>query len=190
MNLVEIFCVALALSVDAFVCSVVGGSLCRDFQARTRLALSYGLTFGLFQFWMPVIGFLGGTTLLHYIDSFDHWLSFLLLAAVSISMIHDAFSSDKEPLPRGGLWWLLCLGIATSIDALAVGLSLTALDDRVILISTVIGVVCFMVSATGGFLGAFLARFKAYSRFMNLAGATVLLYIGIQVLIEHGALSI
>lgn len=187
MNFFEILIVAVALGVDAFACSAVSGSFCKSPKCRMIVAFKYGLTFGLFQFIMPLIGFIGGAKLLNYIANYDHWVSFLLLAAVSFNMIKEAFSKEEEQSAKDSLFWLLSLGIATSIDALAVGLSLTVLDNRILYISSIIGIICFLMSFAGVFLGGFLAaKFEKLGRYMNCAGALVLLYIGIQVLIEHG----
>ena len=183
MSFIEIFIVALSLGVDAFVCATVAGTCTQ--ANRYHLAVKYSLTFGFFQFIMPLIGFIGGLKLLNYIEAFDHWVSFLLLAAVAFNMIKDAHGEDELVSSRQGLVLLLSLGVATSIDALAVGLSLTALDDRIFYISAVIGIVCLIMTAGGIFLGKVLSSFKHLAKFMNYAGAMVLLYIGIQVLIEH-----
>ncbi len=187
MSFFEIFIVAIALGVDAFACSLVSGSFCKSDKKRLAMAFKYALTFAFFQFVMPLIGFIGGENLLEYISSFDHWVSFLLLAVVAFNMIKEAFSKEDEKTAKDSIFWLLSLGVATSIDALAVGLSLIALDNRIFYISSVIGIVCFFMSLTGVLLGGFLAtKFEKLSRYMNCAGALVLLYIGIEVLIEHG----
>ncbi len=186
MSFFEILIVAIALGVDAFACSVVSGSFCKSEKKRMLMAFKYAVTFGLFQFLMPLIGFIGGDKLLNQIANYDHWISFLLLAAVSFNMIKEAFSKEETQSSKDSIFWLLGLGVATSIDALAVGLSLTVLDDRIFYISSIIGIICFLMSAIGVFLGGYLAsKFEKLSCYMNCGGALVLLYIGVQVLIEH-----
>ena len=186
MNNFEIFSVAFALSLDAFICAVISGSLCDDNLKRNKMALQYGLTFGFFQFAMPLIGFIGGQKLLTYISYYDHWVSFILLLAVSINMIYEALKGDSFKSSKTGLFWLLSLGIATSIDALAVGLSLVVIDNRIFYISILIGIVCFTLSAFGVYTGVLLLKFQNYSKYITFLGAAILIYIGFEVLIAHG----
>lgn len=186
MNNFEIFSVAFALSIDAFICAVISGSICDDNLKRNKMALQYGLTFGFFQFAMPLIGFIGGQKLLNYIKDYDHWVSFILLLVVSINMIYEAMKGDSFKANKTGLLWLLSLGVATSIDALAVGLSLVVIDNRIFYISVLIGIVCFILSSFGVYTGILLSKFQRYSKYMTFLGAAILLYIGVEVLIAHG----
>ena len=174
--------IALGLAMDAFAVSVAAGIRVTKLDAGhvARLAFS----FGFFQFLMPVIGWLVGRGLSRWIAAFDHWVAFGLLAFVGGKMLWESFRSaeceTKDPT-RG--WMLLTLAIATSIDALAVGLSLAVLDVSIWVPSVVIGVVAALLTALGALFGSRLGcRFGVWAeRF----GALVLIGIGIRILVDH-----
>ena len=194
MNLSEILLVAFALSVDAMVCSVIWGQRRCERAVRARNGLLLAGSFGLFQFLMPVAGFFAGVALLNLISSWDHWLAFGLLAIVSFNMFREAFhdpekAGDDPHCGKIGLVTVLMLAIATSLDALAVGLSVAMLDDRIFYIAAVIGIVCFALSLSCFAAAALLSKYAVMQRFMNIAGAAVLLSIGLRVLWEHGVFS-
>jgi putative Mn2+ efflux pump MntP len=173
---------ALGLAMDAFAVSVAAGvqipSLNRWHVAR--LAVS----FGAFQFLMPVIGWLAGRSLSKWLQAFDHWVAFGLLALIGGKMLWESFrptaESCKDPT-RG--WTLLMLSVATSIDALAVGLSLAFLEVSVWIPSLVIGVVAAVLSALGALFGCRLGqRFGVWAeRF----GGLVLIAIGVKIVVDH-----
>lgn len=190
MNIIEILLLSIALSCDAMICSVIYGQRRSSADVRRRNALLFAAFFGAFQFLMPVIGFFGGQALLRLIQNYDHWVAFALLLAVSISMIRECFTHDeekkdlfKEKIP---VLTVLVLAVATSIDALAVGMSIGMLETRIFYVSTVIGAVCFCLSCMCFYAATPLSRIKSLDKVMNVLGAMVLTGIGIRVLIEHG----
>lgn len=179
--------VAVALAMDAFAVSVATGVSLRDVSARQTFRMSWH--FGLFQALMPVCGWTAGLTVQGLIASFDHWVAFGLLFLIGAKMIYEALrNSDdelKESEPTRG-WSLVLLSVATSIDALAVGLSLAMLRVSVWLPAIVIGCMAAVFSAVGIHIGGYLGRRVSLSRYANLLGGLVLLAIGIKILIEHG----
>ena len=153
MSLVTIFILAVGLGVDAFSVSIgIGASNDkRSWAPVLRLAAA----FGIFQFVMPIIGWLAGLTVVEIIASFDHWIAFALLALVGGKMIREGFGkgSNEEKADQTRGLSLLLLSIATSIDALAVGFSFSILKVPVVFPAIVIGVVCFLMTVTGMLFG-------------------------------------
>lgn len=190
MSFIEILLLAVALSCDAMVCSVIYGQRKYSKKERRRNALMFALAFGAFQFLMPVTGFFGGGTLLSFIKNYDHWVAFGLLMAVSFNMIKEGFGKDEEKRDEScGLIkpvTILILAVATSLDALAVGMSIGTIESRIFLSSAIIGIVCFLLSLFSFYAATPLSRIKILDRVMNLLGALVLALIGFKVLIEHG----
>jgi len=185
MSFISIFLIALALSMDAFSVAIAIGAASRGHTsgAVTRLATA----FGFFQFIMPILGWLLGRTVVSYIERYDHWIAFALLVIVALHMIKEYFDrGDKERTkdPTKG-WPLLVLSIATSIDALAVGVSLAFFDVNIYYASAVIGIVCFIITAVGMIFGKALS--KVLGKKAVLVGATVLIAIGIKIVVEHMA---
>ena len=183
MSFISIFLIALALSMDAFSVAIALGAAGR--QHSRLAAFRLAAAFGLFQFFMPILGWLLGRTVVSYIADYDHWVAFGLLAIVGIRMIKEYFDrDDKERLkdPTKG-WPLLVLSIATSIDALAVGVSFAFFDVNIYYAGAVIGMVCFAITAAGMVFG------KALSRVLGkkavLVGGLVLIGIGIKIVVEH-----
>lgn len=190
MHFLEILLIAAALSCDAMVCCVIYGQKRCSAEIRRRNALLLSLSFGIFQFLMPVLGFYGGKALLSAIDKYDHWVAFVLLCAVSFSMVREGLgkgggeSSDECYVV--GFAKAMMLAVATSIDALAVGITVAMLDNRIFYIASVIGVVCFLLSLGCFYAASRLSGKMWLERVMNFAGAAVLMFIGVRVLIEHG----
>jgi len=183
MSFISIFLIALALSMDAFSVAIALGAARNklNFYAVLRLATA----FGIFQFVMPILGWLLGRTVVSYIADYDHWIAFALLTIVGIRMIKEYFDKDEKERtkdPTKG-WSLLILSIATSIDALAVGVSLAVLDTNIYYPSVVIGVVCFIITALGMIFGKKLSRILG--RKAVLLGGIVLIAIGIKIVVEH-----
>ena len=182
--------VAVGLSMDAFAVSVSSG-ICIT-ELRFSHALRASLSFGLFQFLMPVAGWLLGGTFRAYIEGLDHWIALGLLALIGAKMIKESFeiedpeSCDDEAAAKGGildLKSLLALSVATSIDALAVGLSYSMLREPILLPSIIIGLVTFGLCLVGTEFGKRLgARFE---RWAEVAGGAVLIGIGLKIAIEH-----
>lgn len=203
MYWLEIFGFALALSVDAFVCSIISGKKRLSSSARICTALTVAFAFGFFQFLMPVIGFFAGVAIQKYFSAYDHWVAFLLLAIVSFNMLKEAFfGGDDDPdnhkcdcqnepytehLIQIGFFTLLAMAVGTSIDALAVGVTFGLMQVNIFSAATIIGVVCAICSFNGFFIGQALSRFHCMEPVLNVAGALVLLGIGGKILIEHQA---
>ena len=181
---ISIFFIALGLSADCFAVALSAGVSNKNHSRLQIFRVSF--SFGLFQALMPVLGWLAGRTVVEFIADYDHWVAFVLLAIVAGRMFWEAFRSgqaeEKEvDISRGLL--LLTLSIATSIDALAVGLSFAFLDVSIAVASPVIGVVAFVVTAIG-----FLAGRKA-SRLIGkraeAIGGLILLAIAFRILLSH-----
>lgn len=183
MSLWEILAIAAGLAMDAFAVSLGAGASVYARNARARFRLSFH--FGLFQSLMPIAGWLLGTTVAPYIASIDHWIAFSLLAIVGGRMIREAFSGEAASYlrdPSRGVT-LVMLALATSIDALAVGLTLAMLEVGIWYPSTIIGVVTGLLSLAGIRLGNRLgARF---GKRMEAAGGVILLAIGVRILTQH-----
>ncbi len=184
MSLAELFILAVGLSMDAFAVAVCKGLSLRQVKP-SQMAL-VGLWFGGFQALMPVLGYLLGVRFRDSITAFDHWIAFFLLGLIGVNMIREALSKEKEAQeesaslsPRA----MLPLAVATSIDALAVGVSFAFLAVDIVPAVSFIGVVTFLLSAAGVKAGAvFGLRYKSRA---ELAGGIILILIGVKILLEH-----
>lgn len=183
MKLWTILFIAVGLAMDAFAVSVVTGSVYKEFKLRHALRMA--LFFGGFQAIMPVIGFLAGLGLMGYIAPYDHWIAFALLAFVGGKMIYESFQMEAAERDRNpaNLAVLLILSFATSIDALAVGITLSLLRAPIALAVTVIGLVTFVLSYTGVFIGKRFGHF--FESKVEIVGGLILIAIGIKIVIEH-----
>jgi manganese efflux pump family protein len=184
MNVLTLIGIALGLAMDAFAVSIGVGLTLKQVDARQTFRLAFH--FGLFQAFMPVIGWLAGLTIESWIAPVDHWIAFGLLAAVGGKMIYESFRDEDErggpPDPTKGAS-LVILSVATSIDALAVGLSLAVLEVDIWYPAVVIGIVAGILTTLGIRLGS---RFGArFGRRMETVGGLILLAIGAQILVEH-----
>lgn len=184
MSFITILLLAVGLGVDAFSVAIGIGAANRKKSLWPVLRLAGA--FGFFQFIMPLAGWMAGSTVVDFIQAFDHWIAFALLTLVGGKMIWEGFenNSDDEKKPdqtRG--WPLLLLSIATSIDALAVGFSFSILKMPILLPSVIIGIVCFLMTAVGMFFGKALARI--FGKKVEILGGLVLIAIGVKILIEH-----
>ncbi len=180
--------VAVALAMDAFAVAIGTGATMQKVGARQTFRMSWH--FGVFQALMPVVGWSLGWAVRDAIEAYDHWLAFALLAFVGGRMILEAFQEPagkprKDPT-RGAA--LIMLSIATSIDALAVGLSMAVLDLSIWLPAAIIGVVAAGFTAAGLHIGVWVARARRLSRYAGVLGGLVLLGIGLKILLQHGAL--
>lgn len=185
MSLLELFVLAVCLAMDAFSVSVCG-SLALAPESRMRGALRFGIWFGFFQFLMPLIGFLAAFQARGYIEAYDHWIAFFLLNYIGITMIRESRDYSCEgikPLDKYSNREMLLMAVATSIDALAVGVSFAFLAVDLWTSSIMIGVVTFALSFLGGMVGFRLGeRFRGYA---ELVGGGVLCLIGLKILLEH-----
>ena len=150
---------------------------------KPRHALLAGLYFGGFQFLMPVIGWLLGYRFEAMIQSVDHWIAFVLLGLIGANMIKESFGEDDELSDDFGFRTMLLLAVATSIDALAVGVTFAFLEVKILPAASLIGVTTFLLSALGVCIGRFFgARWKAWSERL---GGVILILIGLKILLEH-----
>lgn len=184
MDFVTVLLIAFALAIDAFAVALSTGAYLVKASARQTFRLSFH--FGLFQFLMPILGWLAGSTLVQWIAAFDHWIAFVLLAAIGGKMIHAGAGGDgdagvRSDVTRGGS--LVSLSVATSIDALAVGLSLSFLGTDIVYPSVVIGIVAAVMTILGMRLGERLSA--RFGRRMEFAGGVVLVLIGARIVLEH-----
>ena len=186
MGIVELLLTAIGLSMDAFAVSVCKGLGMR--KMRYDQALVIGLYFGVFQALMPLLGWLLGTSFSRYIQAFDHWIAFVLLLFIGGKMVWDTLHEDgKEEKEfakeRLDLKELLLMAVATSIDALAMGITFAFLSVSIGKASGLIGCTTFVISALGVFIGN---RFGAkYKDKASLTGGIILILIGCKVLLEH-----
>lgn len=169
--------------MDCFAVSVAEGAAYR--QLRVRHILRMAALFGLFQGLMPVVGYLAGMALRSYIEAYDHWVAFGLLAVVGAKMIYESSTlPDKESQPNAeNITMVLTLAVATSIDALAVGITLSLLHSSILLAAIVIGVITFVVSLVGVQVGK---RFgHLLEKKTELIAGLLLMGLGVKILIEH-----
>jgi putative Mn2+ efflux pump MntP len=176
--------IAIGLAMDAFAVAIGAGLQLVEVTPRQTFRLAWH--FGLFQAFMPVIGWLAGRTLVQYIAPVDHWIAFGLLAFIGGKMVYEAFQEKGDEAdacdPTRGLR-LVMLSIATSIDALAVGLSLAVLGVSIWYPALVIGIVAGVLTTIGLDLGK---RFGALlGRRMEVVGGLILIGIGVKILVEH-----
>ncbi|MDR1747636.1 MAG: manganese efflux pump MntP family protein [Spirochaetaceae bacterium] len=185
MGIIELILIAVGLSMDAFAVSVCTGLSLRKTTLVSMLIV--GLYFGVFQAVMPLIGYFLGARFADKITSFDHWIVFVLLCVIGGKMIVESFSREKcEFSAEGnslGPAKMLPLAFATSIDALAVGISFAFLNVAIVPAVISIGVITFLLSATGIKIGGiFGLKFKAKA---EIAGGVILILIGVKILLEH-----
>ena len=183
MSLVELFILAVGLSMDAFAVSICKG-LSLGKISKKHMAIA-GAWFGGFQALMPLLGYLLGTQFQKQIEAIDHWVAFVLLALIGGNMIREALFSkeDQEETADLGFRAMLLLAIATSIDALAVGITYACLKVDVVPAVSFIGIVTLTLSAAGVFIGHIFG--KKYQSKAELAGGIILLLIGTKILLEH-----
>lgn len=185
MSAVELFILAIGLAMDAFAVSVCKGlSLGRT---RLRDSAIVGLWFGGFQALMPLIGYFLGVNFSEYISRFDHWIAFVLLGLIGANMIKEALSKDEEKESAScsclGFKSMILMALATSIDALAVGITFAFLKVNILLAVLLIGLITFGLSAAGVKIGSvFGTRYKSRAEF---AGGAILILLGIKILLEH-----
>jgi putative Mn2+ efflux pump MntP len=183
MQFVMILFVAVGLSMDAFAVSVVTGSVYRELKVRHALRMA--LSFGGFQAIMPIIGFLAGISLRRFISAYDHWIAFGLLAFVGGKMIYESLKIEaaEKNLDPCNLLVLLTLSVATSIDALAIGITLSMLTASIVSTAAIIGVVTFALSYAGIFIGKRFGHF--FESKIEIVGGVILIAIGLKILIQH-----
>lgn len=186
MGIAELLLIAVGLSMDAFAVSICRGLGMRRLNLRTAAVLA--LFFGCFQALMPLVGWALGSQLMWLIAPVDHWVAFVLLAFIGGKMLWEAFHEDDEgcgceDTSAIDLREFLVLAVATSIDALAAGISFAALNVDIVASVSLIGVITFALSFVGVAVGHFFGA--RYERPASVVGGVVLILIGLRVLLEH-----
>ena len=182
MTLFNLFLIAVGLSMDAFAVSVCKGLAME--KAPLKKAAVAGAWFGSFQALMPLIGYLLGSRFEKYITRIDHWIAFILLALIGINMIKEAFSKEQEKASSTMYFKeMFLLAVATSIDALAVGITFAFLRVDILPAVSLIGITTFLLSIAGVKAGnLFGSRYKSKA---ELAGGILLILMGTKILLEH-----
>lgn len=181
MGIIELLVLAVGLSMDAFAVSVCKGLTLKKMDWKK--AVIAGLYFGGFQALMPTIGYLLGIQFSHLIGNFDHWIAFILLTIIGINMIRESRSESEKLNDSFSVRTMLLLAVATSIDALAVGVTFAFLNVNIIPAVTIIGITTFAFSVVGIKIGnVFGQKYKSKA---ELAGGVILILIGLKILIEH-----
>lgn len=181
MSISEVLLLSLALSADAMVVSIICG--CGSVKARLSHALKAGFFFGFFQAIMPLLGWYGGNKALSHISKYGNWTAFILLTVIGLKMIIDSRKDEKndERCAHFETVNLLIMAIATSIDALAVGISFALLNIPAFFPALIIGFITFILSVIGVFFGRKIGAFFRNS--FELAGGFILILIGLKILL-------
>jgi len=187
LTLLNISAIAVALAMDAFAVAIAAGIKLGCVNLRQNFRLAWH--FGLFQALMPILGWAAGLTVRQQIERYDHWVAFALLVFVAQGMLREAFKKEsddceaKDPTKGANM---VMLSVATSLDALAVGLSLSMIDVSIWMPALVIGLVAAGFTTVGLHLGKRIAKAALIRRYADCSGALVLLAIGLNILREHG----
>jgi putative Mn2+ efflux pump MntP len=182
MDIISIIIIAVGLAMDAFAVSITSGITIK--RLHINHALKIALFFGLFQAIMPIIGWLAGLSLRDYISAIDHWIAFGLLSFIGCKMIYESITvqSSKKEINPLNVYVLLVLSVATSIDALAVGVSFAFLKVSIVTPVIIIGTVTFLLSYLGVYIGDRIGHF--FENKIEIAGGILLIGIGIKILVE------
>jgi len=183
MVILTIVVIALGLAMDAFAVSIVSGAAYE--QLKIRHALRMAVFFGGFQALMPLIGSLAGMTVRAHIAGYDHWIAFVLLSGVSMKMIYESFKikPTKKNFNPSNILILLILSVATSIDALIIGITISLLSVPIVITAAVIGLVTFILSYIGAYIGKKFGHF--FENKIEAIGGLILIGLGAKILLEH-----
>ena len=182
MDLLTLLTLAVGLAMDAFAVSICKGLAMREKVLKKGIIV--GLWFGGFQALMPTIGFFLGTQFKDQITSIDHWIAFVLLGLIGINMVKEALSNDEEQADDSiAVKEMFMLAVATSIDALAVGITFAFLNVHIVSASSMIGVCTFLISFAGVKIGNIFGT--KYRSKAELAGGIILILLGFKILFEH-----
>lgn len=184
MDLISIFLIGVALSMDAAAVSLAKGMCIQDTHIK-QYAVKLALFFGLFQAIMPLIGYFGGTHFASYIQNIDHWIAFVLLSIIGFNMLKESNEQEEcgSVITHISYKDIILLAIATSIDALAVGVSFAFLKVDIYFAITIIGVTTFTLSFLCVFMGKKLG--SIFQKYAERLGGSILVLLGIKILIEH-----
>lgn len=182
MTFFELLLIAIGLSMDAFSVSICKGLTTKKFS--WRMALVCGLWFGLFQALMPIIGYFLGAQFQEMIEVYDHWIAFGLLFLIGANMIREAvWGTEEEQDGSLGFRTMILLAIATSIDALAVGVSFACIQVKLWSSVLIIGTITFLFSVLGVKIGNVFG--SKYEKSAEIVGGIILIFIGLKILLEH-----
>ena len=181
MGFIEIFLIGVGLAMDAFAVSICKGLSTRKLEIKH--ALTCGGYFGFFQGLMPFIGYVLGVQFKNKIESIDHWIAFVLLFLIGFNMIKEAYEDEENCDPDFSFKAMLPLAIATSIDALAVGVTFAFLSVNIIYAIVIIAITTFIISMAGVKIGhVFGVKYKSKA---EVAGGIILILMGVKILLEH-----
>ena len=181
MGVLELILIAVGLAMDAFAVSVCKGLSMSKMEWKKAVVI--GLYFGGFQALMPLIGYILGVGFEDKIKSLDHWIAFVLLVFIGMNMIKEAFEIKEESNDKIDFKTMIILGIATSIDALAVGVTFAFLNVNIMLAISLIGIITFIISMIGVKIGNVFG--DKYETKAELAGGFILIFLGAKILLEH-----
>ena len=182
MSIIEIIIIAVSLAMDAFAVSIGKGLSVG--KPSVRAGLICGVWFGGFQMLMPLLGYLLGSTFSSFITSVDHWIAFILLLLIGANMIREGIAGEENNSNKDfSFKTMLILAVATSIDALATGVTFAFLNVNIVLALALIGIITFALSFTGVTAGGLLGR--KWQKNAQIAGGIILIAIGLKILIEH-----
>lgn len=182
MKIIEILLLGLSLSMDAFAVSVCKGLAMKKINYKKTIII--GLYFGFFQALMPLIGYFLGSTFQNLVVNIDHWIAFILLSLIGLNMIRETLKKENDSCnDKVDFKTMLVLAIATSIDALAIGITFAFLEVNILLAITIIGVLTFIISLIGVKLGNKFGN--KYENKAGILGGIVLILIGLKILLEH-----
>ncbi len=182
MGILEILLLGIGLAMDAFAVSICKGLSMK--KMNWKAAMIIALYFGIFQAIMPMVGYFLGTTFESFVTTFDHWIAFILLALIGGNMIKESFDNeDEKKNDKIDFKTMIVLAVATSIDALAVGITFAFFDVNLLLAVSIIGVITFIISIFGVKIGNKFG--DKYQNKAELMGGIILVLLGIKILLEH-----
>ena len=182
MGIIEIVLIGLSLAMDAFAVSICKGLSMKKMNWKSAIIIS--LYFGIFQAFMPVVGYFLGSTFESYVTNIDHWIAFILLSLIGGNMIKESFDSeDKKKNDKIDFKTMIVLAIATSIDALAIGITFAFFEVNLLLSISIIGIITFLLSIIGVKIGnKFGDKYQNKAEFVS---GLILVLLGIKILLEH-----
>ena len=182
MGIIELVILSIGLAMDAFAVAICKGLSMNKMSWKN--AIIVGLYFGIFQALMPILGYILGMNFQSKITNIDHWISFVLLSGIGLNMIKEAISKGKEEENESLKFKdMIVLAIATSIDALAVGITFAFLKVNIIVSASMIGIITFIISIIGVKIGNVFG--DKYKQKAELTGGIILILLGIKILLEH-----
>ena len=181
MEILSVLLISVGLAMDAFAVSICKGLSMKKLKLKNALII--GLYFGIFQAFMPLLGFFLGKSFENLVISIDHWIAFVLLGLIGINMIREVFKEEEKVNDDISFKTMILLAIATSIDALAVGVTLAFLKTNIFICISIIGIVTFALSIFGVLLGNKFGN--KFEKKAQILGGVILIGMGIKILIEH-----